>query len=219
MSKPITESEMAAVHVLLEHGPCSISQLQDRMKITANAVRQRLVRLLAAGLIDRTTHSEGRGRPNHLYELTASGRKLAGHNLADFSGALWHEIQLIADKSIRQSVLDGVVRRMAESYAVQIAGGSFEERLEAVARLFGERDVPVTIETTGGHPVLKILTCPYPDLVNDNHEVCEIERQLFSRVTGEDLELCQCRQDGDSVCCFQIEDHTTGISSVERSRS
>ena len=195
------------IQLILRTGPLTINELVDHLGVTATAVRQRLSRLLDASLIDRTHAADGRGRPSHRYDLTDAGRRTVGDNLADLACALWQEIQEIADPQIRKSVVDGAIRRMADSYATRVVGDSVEERLNSAAQIFAERDIPITVEKTDEEslPVLRVLQCPYPDLAKEDHRVCEMEKQLFSQVIGGPVDLCQCRQDGDSSCTFQAE--------------
>src|SRR5262245_8227565 len=90
-------SDVALLDLLRKHGPLSIAQLKAPMQVTATAVRQRLVRLLAQGDIERTTERVSRGRPLHRYALTDKGRRRAGANFADLAIALWQEIREIKD--------------------------------------------------------------------------------------------------------------------------
>ncbi len=209
MVNSISQNEQDVIQLLLEHGPCSIAQLESHLHVTATAVRQRLTRLMAAGLIDRQSESEGRGRPNHRYEVTDLGRKSTGNNLADFADALWREVQSLEDQDLKRSIIAGASKRLAASYSDRIQGQHLEDKLLSVAELFGERNIPTTVENNNGLPILKVLACPYPDLANDSHDVCEMERQLFSEVTGGALELCQCRQDGDRCCTFKPTNQNT----------
>lgn len=206
MTKPISQSELEVIQLLIQHGRCTISQLEGFLGVTATAVRQRLNRLMAADLVDRQSESEGRGRPIHKYRLTDAGRKQSGNNLSEFAVALWEEIQTLSDRTIRQAIIDGAARRLADSYNHQISGESVSDRMASVAKLFAERDIPVEFEENkDGLPILKILACPYPDLANQNQNVCEMERQVFAEVTGGSLELCQCRHDGDECCSYRAE--------------
>ena len=207
MPKSISKNELAVIQLLIQHGSCTITQFEELLGVTATAVRQRLNRLMAAGLVDRQSESEGRGRPIHKYRLTEAGRKQSGNNLSDFAVALWEEIQTLTDESIRKAIIAGASRRLAATYNQKVEGDSIQDRMASVAKLFAERDIPIAFERNNqGLPILKILACPYPDLANENQSVCEMERQLFAEVTGGSLELCQCRQDGDSCCSFQAEE-------------
>ncbi len=219
MAKSISKNELEVVQLLIEHSTCSITELMEYLNVTATAVRQRISRLLAAGLVDRQVQSEGRGRPLYRYLLTDAGRKLTGNNLPDIAAALWHGIQRISDESLRQSIIAGAIDRLAASYSKQINGKSLEERLNSLAGLFRERDIPVEVENRNGTPTLRILSCPYPDLANENHEVCEMEKQLLTQVVGGQVDLCQCRRDGDSCCSFQIESTPAPVENQDLSRN
>ena len=203
MTKTISQNELDVVQLLMKHGKCSIAQLEGYLNVTATAVRQRLKSLMAAGLIDRSKESEGRGRPTHLYWLTASGRKVTGNHLSELASALWQEVQTISDENIRRNVLAGVARRLAADYGNLIDGESSDQRLQSWARLMGERDIPVAIESEDGQATLKILACPFPDLGDDNRDVCTLEQELISEVVGDPLARCQCRRDGDNCCSYQ----------------
>ena len=209
MSAQLSPSDITVIQLLLRTGPLTISQLVDHLGITATAVRQRLARLQEAELLDRTQVPDGRGRPSHQYDLTEAGRRTVGDNLADLACALWQEIQEIPDTELRQSVVEGAIRRMADGYARRVVGESVEERLQSAAQIFVERDIPITVEKEEGLPVLRVLQCPYPDLAKEDHRVCEMEKQLFSQVIGGPVDLCQCRQQGDSCCTFQAEQSST----------
>ena len=99
----------------LRLAPMSIAELGEALDVSANAVRQRLNRLMAADLISRQTCSQGRGRPHHRYELTSSGQSTAGDNLPDLAKALWREIESIEDPNVRQTLLTRAMRRLLES--------------------------------------------------------------------------------------------------------
>jgi|WetSurMetagenome_2_1015567.scaffolds.fasta_scaffold159204_3 predicted ArsR family transcriptional regulator len=59
----------------LRLSPGTIRGLADTMCVTATAVRTHLLRLIAAGKVERVVERHGRGRPRYLYKLTdaASG--------------------------------------------------------------------------------------------------------------------------------------------------
>ena len=187
----------------------TVGQLVESMGVTATAVRQRLNRLMALGLISRTHNAEGRGRPSHHYELTERGRLAAGNNFGDLAVVLWEEVQQIPDPELRRKVISGVVERLASKYGHEMQGNTTEERMRSFTQLFAEREIPITVEHQNGLPVIKVAGCPYPTLADDNREICEMEQQLLERVIGQPVDLCQCQQDGDKCCTFQTSNHET----------
>ena len=211
MSAAMERSDVGLLDLLRKHGPLSVAQLTAAMEVTATAVRQRLARLLAQGDIERQTQRMSRGRPVHRYQLTEKGRRRAGANFADLAIALWQEIRGIKDAEVRRGLLARVSGRLATLYASRIRGSSVEERLESLAELFRERQIPFDVERQNDLPLLQARACPYPDLAEQDRTVCSMERMMFSELVGENLRLSNCRLDGHSCCTFEPVGRTTGL--------
>ena len=173
------------------------------MGVTATAVRQRLVRLLGQGDIERHTEKITRGRPVHRYRLTEKGRRRAGANFADLAIALWEEIREIKDLEVRRGLLQRVSGRLAALYAGRVSGSTLEERLQSLADVFRERQIPFEVESKGELPVLHARACPYPELAEHDRTVCSMERLMFSELAGQPLRLSSCRLDGHNGCTFE----------------
>ena len=195
-------SDTALMDVLRRWPAQSIAELAKAMGVTATAVRQRLTRLMAQGFVQRAVIREGRGRPRHQYQLTGLGRKSAGANFADLAIVLWNEIRQVADPTVRQGLLQRISGRLAEAYEGEVEGTSVEERLDSLARLFSARRIPFEVDKRQQLPVLKALSCPYPELAEKDRAVCAMERLLFSELAGVSLRLDECRLDGQSCCSF-----------------
>ena len=195
-------SDESVIRLLRENVELTISELADHLQVTATAIRQRLGRLMDAELVQRKAVTEGRGRPSHRYSLTQSGRRYTGGNFADLAFALWEEVRAIADPEIRRGLLQRVAARMADAYSVD--GKSIADRMQAVADLFGERRIPLTVGENGQLPVLTATCCPYPDLAEQDRSICAMEKMMFSEMVGEKLSLTECRLDGGTYCTFEL---------------
>jgi DeoR family transcriptional regulator, suf operon transcriptional repressor len=203
MTPEVESSDIALLDLLRKHGALSVAQLGASMQVTATAVRQRLVRLLAQGDIARTTERISRGRPVHRYGLTEKGRRRSGANFADLAMALWHEIREIKDPDVRRGLFQRISGRLAAAYSSQIHGSTLEERMNSLAKLFGERQIPFEVERRNDLPVLRANACPYPELAEQDRTVCSMERMMFSELLGENVRLTDCRLDGHSCCTFE----------------
>jgi predicted ArsR family transcriptional regulator len=195
-------SDVALLDLLRKRGPLGVAQLASAMGVTATAVRQRLTRLLGQGDIERATERALRGRPVHRYGLTEKGRRRAGANFADLAIALWQEIRAIEDPEVRRGLLGRISKRMVTLYAGQIRGSTLDERMQSLADLFRERQIPLEVERGHELPMLHAHACPYPDLAEQDRSVCSMERQLFSDLLGENVRLSSCRLDGHNCCTF-----------------
>lgn len=111
---------------------------------------------------------------------------------------------MIRDPEVRRGLLQRVAKRMAMMYADATAGQTLEQKLAALSDLFGERRVPLKFDESGSLPVLRAMTCPYPQLADQDRSICAMERLLFAEVLGTDVRLAGCRLEGNSECTFEL---------------
>jgi DeoR family transcriptional regulator, suf operon transcriptional repressor len=200
----VTESsDIGILDLLRKVGPLGVTELARAMQVTPTAVRQRLVRLMGRGLIERHLSQASRGRPSHRYELTEKGRRQSGANFVDLALALWKEVRAIQDSEVRRGLLQRIAKTMAEMYGPRLKGTTTAERMREVSGLFAERDIPFDVEQSGPLPVLTALACPYPELAEKDRGICALERMLFAELVGSGLRLTNCRLDGDTCCRFE----------------
>jgi predicted ArsR family transcriptional regulator len=195
-------SDKGMLDFMRREGAVTISSLVEEMGVTATAVRQRLQRLMAEGLIERRAERKIRGRPNHRYSLTEKGERSAGTNFADMAIVLWEEVKSVPDLEVRRGLLKRIADRLVERYRGKVSGDTLGERMTSLSRLMGERDVPFEVGSTGDLPVLTALACPYPELAKLDRSVCTMEKLMLSEVLGESMRLSECRLDGATCCTF-----------------
>jgi predicted ArsR family transcriptional regulator len=87
--------------------------------------------------------------------------------------------------------------------------------MASLTQLFAERQIPISFERNEGLPVITVSGCPYPTLAKDNREICDMEKELLSKVIGQPINRCQCQQDGDQCCSFQAEQSQSGLEKVK----
>jgi DeoR family transcriptional regulator, suf operon transcriptional repressor len=198
-------SDAAVVDLLRLRESLEVGELADSLGVTATAVRQRLDRLMKAGLVERTAVAKPRGRPSHAYSLTEAGRRLGGDNFRDLALVLWREIRSIRDPKVRSGLIGRIGASLAEAYRSRLRGVMPAERLASVASLLQERDICCSVERSaadGGLPVLTSHACPYPDLAEEDRGICAAERVMLQELVGTSVRLADCRLDGGSVCRF-----------------
>lgn len=204
MQTELLSSDTTILDLLRRRQTLTVTELAELLQVTATAVRQRLVRLMDQGYIERQSAGEGRGRPSHHYRLTDAGKRKTGANFADLAVALWEEIRLIDDIQVRRGLLTRIARRLAKSYADQIQGATIDEKMTSLAEIFEQRQIPFDVDRTNELPVLTALACPYPTIAEHDRSVCAMERMMFEEMLGEKVKLGQCRLDGSSCCTFEL---------------
>lgn len=201
----VTQSPDADLLELLRTvGPMDVAMMSGEIAVTPTAVRQRLSRLLAEGLVRREPIRAGRGRPKHRYQITDKGLRWTGSNFSDLALAMWRQIASIQDFQVRRNIFTGMLRSLAAGYSRQIEGLTVDQRMRSLVELLGERRVPFSVEQSAdGLPVLTAHACPYPELADQDRTICALERILFSELIQQELTICQCRLDGKASCQFQ----------------
>ncbi|MGB9687672.1 helix-turn-helix transcriptional regulator [Thermogutta sp.] len=147
MTGVVVESDIDILDYLRTAGPATVSQLARHFSVTPTAVRQRLGRLVAEGLVDRFVQREGRGRPRHVYRITGKGRLRIGSNYADLACALWHAIRKIPNETIQKQIINMVADELTRMYLPQMSGLTASERMGDVVRILGQRRLPFLVES------------------------------------------------------------------------
>ena len=132
--------------------------------VTPTAVRHRLNRLMAQGLVERTEEHKGRGRPSHSYRLTEQAQVLLGQNYADLAMTMWDELKSFEDRAVGMKVLRRVADKLAEQYRREMPGRDVHERLADLRKLLVDRGVDVEVDENGRLPVLRQHSCPYHEI-------------------------------------------------------
>ena len=181
----------------------TVQVLCDELGVTATAVRQRLNRLVAAGMVSRREVREGRGRPRHVYSVTERGLRELGDNYSELAAILWGELRSISDRQVRAAILLRIQDALAERYGRGVNGRTVPERIEQLRHRLAESGFDVEVDAQGQLPILRENHCPYYDLATHDPSICELEQQVFEQVLGTQVELMQRCVDGHHCCEFQ----------------
>ncbi len=136
--------------------------------------------------------------------------------MAELAKVLWSEIQQIEDESVRSDILSRVSSRLAEAYggslpAALASTDNLRSKMESIAGSLRQNQFVASVEPSsqGQLPILKISGCPYPDLSEADHEICEVETAMLTEMLGRPMYLSQCRCNSpDGTCTFEIVANT-----------
>ncbi len=201
-------SDRVLLDLIRRGGPLTVGDMAVSLGVTATAIRNRLTRLLGAGLIVRQAEHQDRGRPKHTYRVSIEAQKRLGQNYTDLALVLWDEMMsTVADRKLRRLLFTRVTDRLAEMYRSQVSGDEWEGRLVQLSNLLHDRGVEAEVARESGEaiPILRQHSCPYYELAEADRAICALERKMFEKVLGRSLRLSQCRLDGDRFCDFQAK--------------
>lgn len=184
-------------------GSGTVQDICEEMGVTATAVRQRLLRLQSLNFIQRETVKRGRGRPFHTYTVTSTGQRELGDNYSDLALILWRELQQIEDVAVREVVFERIQTALVERYRHLVHAETLNERFQQLGEALLDHGFHVEVDDSGQLPILRENNCPYQELASTDSSICELEKEVFRKVLGSEVELTQCCLDGHSCCEFQ----------------
>lgn len=196
------------LRLLQRNGPMNIKQLRAALGVSSlNAVREQLVGLTAAGLVQTTVQRQGAGRPANVYALSNKAQALFPKGYDVLLQLLLQEIIVQQGRDALQALLSGVSARLAEQYGGQDDGQALDQRLRSLAQAFAARGTPISLVEEADAVLLHEYSCPYFNVAQIDSHVCMIEQQMLEQVLGRKVQLTQRMVDGHIGCRFVIE-HT-----------
>ncbi len=101
MSSPLDARDREILEYLHKAASGDVQTLCDILGVTRTAIRQRIARLEIAGFVASELQGQLRGRPRHLYRVTAEGLHELGENYRELTVVLWEAIAGYEDSSVR----------------------------------------------------------------------------------------------------------------------
>jgi len=205
--KQMTGSPAGQVLIALQRkGAATVKNMEDALGVTTTAVRQQLTQLMADGYVEqRTERGDGRGRPKHVYSLTATGRALFPHHYDEFTNDLLREILLSEGPEKVQELLQRIGQRLAAQYAGQITAAAPAARAAALTELLNERGILAEMVESPRGIQVREYTCPYYELAREHRAICDMEQDMMTSVIRQPVALVSCSLDGHHGCEFWIE--------------
>jgi len=213
MSSPLDVRDREILERLHQGDGADIPALCDLLGVTRTAIRQRIARLESAGFVSSELRGQSRGRPRHLYRVTAEGLHELGENYRELAVVLWEAIAGYDDTEVRESLIRRVQNALAERFRKQLTSGdSVEDRLDQLADEMKSSGFNVESDHSGGLKILRETSCPFPMLADVDEAICQVERQVLEQVLGAPVKFRSRCRDGQGCCEFQVLDQPTPVA-------
>ncbi len=207
---------------ILEHGPCTVAALAERLDLTTAAIRRHLDHLLATGAVvaqEARTKERRRGRPAKEFALTPAGRDQFEQQYDDLAAQ--------ALRFLSQTAGEDAVLAFARQRLSWVEGAVADARAADPA-LSGTQALAEVLRTHGfaasvlDGPVGEQLCqqhCPVAHVAHEFPQLCEAETEVFSRVLGSHVQRLATIAHGDGVCTTCIPARTPHPTPSERRSS
>ena len=213
-SESLSDAKRRLLDVLKRSGPVTASVLAKQLGLTAVAVRQHLLTLESAGLVDQEKQPpEGRGRPSVLWSLTPSSAEVFPDRHAELTVGLIEAAREAFGADGLQKMIDVRSREQVETYLRLLPGKSapLKQRVEALAaRRSAEGYMAEAIEQDDGSLLMVEHHCPICEAARSCTGLCSAELDVFRRALGEGVRVERVRHllsDSDR-CAYRISSDT-----------
>ena len=203
MTNPVVRLDSPAGNVLaqLRYGPSTVEDLAKALRLTDNAVRNQLRRLVAANLAVRSGMRPGPSKPSVLYAITRDGQV---HFSTLYLPVLSHFLR-VAEEQCSDTQLRSLMRDAGKSLSGTFPKprGSIGNRVRSAARLLTSFGGLVETQEGNGSMIIRSLGCPLAALTSEHSAACQILQGLLADYLSAPVQVC-CTRAEEPRCCFEI---------------
>jgi predicted ArsR family transcriptional regulator len=196
-------TRQAVVELLRQRTEGSVRELATALGLTQMSVRLHLAALTREGFVTSREIHRPIGRPSHCFRLTEKASDLFPRSYARLADLVFAAATASGqEESLRAALIDELMRR----HGAQLAGGSLEARVEALAEILAREGFTPSVEADGQGLLLRTGHCPYEGVAARHGCLCDAECGFISLALGGDVlvERVEFRRGGDRDCSYRL---------------
>ena len=180
----------------------TVEELAGRLRLTANAVRNQLVKLEESNLVARVGRRPGISKPALVYAITLEGQV----QFSTIYVPVLTQFLRTAEEQCSAEELFGFMTETGKALAKRYPKptGTLRARTNTAARLIKTLGGIPEVRARDGTVVIQSLGCPLSALTSENAAACRILEGLVTEYVGAQAHTCCVRQPVPR-CCFQID--------------
>ena len=192
--------------ILKREGQADLQTLSEKLGVTKMAIHRQARDLEGRGLVERVTVRDGgAGRPRLALKLAPQASDLFPRAYADVSCAA---LRFIEEKLGREGVKEALARRQADvmpRYRAEVSSAKLGERVKELTALRDQEGYMAESHgVKGGQFEILEHNCPILEIAGEFAEACEVERAMFKKVLGANVETTHRVVAGAHVCRFLV---------------
>ncbi|GKQ51614.1 metalloregulator ArsR/SmtB family transcription factor [Bradyrhizobium sp. Ce-3] len=188
MSQDDANSQDRILFELKTRGPQTAAGVGARLDMTPAGVRQHLVKLEAAGLVESGDEREGRGRPRKYWRLTARGHARFPDRHSDLTLDLLRSMHEVFGERGLETLIAHRERVSIADYRKAVGtAGSLRRKLTALARIRSREGYMASVVRDAGGFLLIEDHCPICAAAAACQGLCRSELAVFRAVLGSDV--------------------------------
>jgi predicted ArsR family transcriptional regulator len=196
------DRKMEILALLKTRGKARLGDVAESLGLTRQGTLRHLDALRERGLVEVSMAPPGRrGRPGHLYGLTAS----ASQAFPSRHRELATELVDFMESTELERFFAARAARLETEYEPKLAGLSFGKRVRELARLARESGhMTEVLEQADGSLQIRHCNCPIQDVAARAGHPCRQEQALYERLLGASMARSTWVGAGDTTCTYDI---------------
>ncbi|MEU9559582.1 helix-turn-helix transcriptional regulator [Streptomyces fumanus] len=190
---------------ILDHGPSTVAELAERLRLTQAAVRRHLDALTADNVVEarerRVYGTRTRGRPAKVFALTDCGRDAFDQS---YDKLAVDALRWIAEREGGEQAVAAFARAriaaQAGAYREAVEAAPPERRAEALAKALSADGYAATARSAPVGEQLCQHHCPVAHAAERFPQLCEAETEFFAELLGTHVQRLATIAHGDGVC-------------------
>ncbi|MSQ33556.1 MAG: winged helix-turn-helix transcriptional regulator [Dehalococcoidia bacterium] len=202
----------------------SVDELAEELGLASATVRRHLDILQRDGLVGFVEAHGGVGRPRYVYSLTHAGQELLPREYSRLAQRFMHEVADLGAGELKElangkSLVDLVIRRIADSkaeqYAGQLAGQDFDGAVQGATRILNQEHYAADAQEVPGGYRIRLHNCPYQEVADSHHELCSLETEFVRSLVKCPVAREATMVEGAASCVLLVQRPTAPVAIAE----
>jgi predicted ArsR family transcriptional regulator len=185
----------------LRDGPKTVDEIAASLRLTPNAVRNQLRKLVASNLAEVSGRKRGVSKPSVLYSITVDGEIQFSTLYLPVLSQFLRVAQGECTGRQLGALMSETGRLMGARYPRP--SGSTRKRAKAAAALVAQFGGMPTVHSHDGTIIIRSAGCPLSVLTSEHPAACRILQSLIREYVDRPTKIC-CIHGDDPRCCFEI---------------
>lgn len=194
------------IHLLRSRGGVNADELARQLGVSKQCVRKHLDVLERDGYVEHETERKERGRPSHVYRLTAKATtELFPKRYDLLARSVLKQIKSVWGERGLNTIFCGCAGEMVSRFRPHLKGLGFDARVKRLAELLDAEGYDAEVERLpDGSYLLSEWNCPLTDVARDYRQLCERELQVYRELLETEIFRESRIAGGATRCVYRV---------------
>ena len=195
------------LEILKRNHHATVVELAEELDMAPVSVRHHLDLLIGDNLVctPRVRRGTGAGRPKQIYALTPDAVSYFPNKYRQLADDSLNALKQLVPEEQVLGVMRNLASRMASLAPADLDTMSPPDRIEAVVSFLSKQGFMAGFEVNDNEIFLHTCNCPYAQLAGSHPELCHMDLQLISDLTGLEPERIAHIVEGDGRCTYRLD--------------